>query len=72
MCCSAEGTAVPPNFNPPEDGRVGRNMWCRDDFEKYLILNPNIVEWWAVNKTKFISFLRSYQSLIYSKNVPTF
>jgi hypothetical protein len=25
-CGTVEGTAVPPNFNAPDDGQIGRNM----------------------------------------------
>jgi hypothetical protein len=51
---SAEGTAVPLNFNAPDDGRIGRNMKCSDEFEKDLILSLDIVAWWTVNKTENI------------------
>jgi hypothetical protein len=29
---NAEHTEVPPNFSAPDNGRVGRNMWCSDEF----------------------------------------
>jgi hypothetical protein len=43
---------LPPNFNAPDSGRVGRNMQCSDEFKKKgLLLNLNIVARWTVNKT---------------------
>jgi hypothetical protein len=33
-CSSTEGTADSLNFSAPGDGRVGRNMWCCDEFLK--------------------------------------
>jgi hypothetical protein len=29
-CSSSEGVAGPPNFNAPDDGQVGRNIYCSD------------------------------------------
>jgi hypothetical protein len=36
---SAEGTAIPPNLNAPDDGPVGRNMQCSDEFEILTLLH---------------------------------
>jgi hypothetical protein len=37
VACQAQ--QFPPHTEP-DDGRAGRNMSCRDEFEKDLILNP--------------------------------
>jgi hypothetical protein len=38
-----------PYFSAPDDGRVGRNTQCSDEFHNCLILNLDIVTWWTEN-----------------------